>query len=157
MIVAIGWAVWQTAEALTPHLTTIETLQDKRMSGLRIQIAHSPSVYFGPFGHSWQELSGELRRHREIAANLRSAHASETDESRRARWTAALTAAEANIALATHLHYRLLSLIHVWQIRSAVRRARLHTVIAMLVVAVGAILFLTATADNPIPAALPTP
>lgn len=156
VIVAVGWAVWQTAEALTPPLTTIETLQDKRMSDLRIQIARSPFTYYGPFGHSWGELSGELRRHLEIAENLRSAHANETDPSRRTQWAAALAAAEANIALAKHLQTRLLSLIHVWRIRSAVRRARLHTLIAMLLATAGAILLLTATTDNPIPGAPPT-
>lgn len=157
VIVAVGWAVWQTAEALTPPLTTIEVLQDKRMSDLRIQIARSPSTYYGPFGHSWRELSGELRRHREIAGNLRSAHANETDPSRQTQWAAALVAAEANIALANLLQNRLISLIHVWHIRTVVRRARLHTLIAMLIVAVGAILLLTATIDNPIPAPPPAP
>ncbi len=156
-VVAVGWAVWQTAEALTPPLTTLETLQDERMADLRSQIARSPSTYYGPFGHNWQELSDELRRHREIAANLRSAHANETDQSRRTQWAAALSAAEANIALAMRLQNRLISLIHVWQIRLAVRRARLHTLIAMLIVSAGAVLILTATTDLQVPTPPPTP
>jgi len=157
VIVAVGWAVWQTAEALTPPLTMIETLQDKRMANLRSQIDRSPSIYYGPFGHSWQELSGELQRHRKIAANLRSAHASETDPSRRTLWAVALSEAETSIALAMRLQNRLISLIHVWQIRSAVRRARLHTLIAMLIVSAGAMLILTATTDPSIPAPPPIP
>lgn len=155
VILAAGWAVWQTGEALTPPLTTIETLQDKRLSGLRIELDRSPSTYFGPFGRNWRELAAELQRHHSIAANIRAAYTSETDPKQRARWADALTAAEKNIAHAVGLQNRLISIIHVWQIRWAVRRARIHTLIAMLVVAAGAMLVLVATTGSTISVALP--
>ena len=149
VIVSLGWAVWQTAEALTPALTTVEILRDRRLSDLRAQVARSPSTYFGPFGDTWDGLARGLQEHRRVAVNLRAGADQETDSHRRGRWTAALAAAEANVALAEQLMNRLAALVHVWRIRAAVRRARSHTLLAMIGVSVGAILILTATADNP--------
>lgn len=154
VILAAGWAVWQTAEALMPPLTTMETLYDERLSDLRARLERSPSTYFGPFGRNGRELAAELQRHRIIAANLRSAHANDADADRRARWADALAVAEKNIAHALSLQNRLVSLVHVWQIRSAVRRARVHTLVAMLLVAAGAMFVVVATTNNPVPAAL---
>jgi peptidoglycan/LPS O-acetylase OafA/YrhL len=72
-----------------------------------------------------------------------------------------LADARANADLARGLQSRLVEFALAWKVRNAVRRARLHTLAAAAVVALGAVLFVSAThekepAKPPSPAASPS-
>ncbi|MGW5136773.1 hypothetical protein [Streptomyces sp. NPDC004135] len=143
-LAGVGWAIWSTSEVLIPPITTFEDLDAPGLQPLRDLIARSPEDFFGPMS---RDLAG-LRRHRQIAANFHAALGRETDPRRRAALESALARARRNIERAGVYERRLLALIHVWQIRAALRRARVQTMIAAVVVAFGAVVFLTAAGSS---------
>ncbi|MEV0975600.1 hypothetical protein [Streptomyces sp. NPDC049915] len=147
-VLGIGWAIWQTGEALTPRLATLADLGTPGMAGLREAVARDPSAYFGPYA-SLDELSAGRRLHEKIAAELAVRLAREPDADHTRVLQQGLADARANAQQARALQQRLLTLIHAWAVRDAVRRARVHTLAAFMVVTLGAVLFLTATHEDP--------
>ncbi|MGW1670718.1 hypothetical protein [Streptomyces sp. NPDC002324] len=144
-MVGVFWAIWWTGEVLTPRFTTLRSLRAPSLADLRAEIAAAPEVFFGPFGTSAEELDRACRLHTTVAVNLTARLARERDEERRAELDRALTAARVNIAHATARRRALVELVHAWQVRGALRRARAQTIPASLFVVLGAVLFLLAT------------
>lgn len=147
-LTGVGWAVWQTGEALIPRIAMFAQLDDPAMATLKDIIAQDPAAFYGPFGQSPQELRAARLLHETTAANLAAARAREQDEARSRVLEQALSDEQANTDLARRLETNLLECIHAWQVLAAVRRARIHTIAAVVVVALGAVLFLSATSDN---------
>ncbi|MEU6557985.1 hypothetical protein ABZ915_48550 [Streptomyces sp. NPDC046915] len=146
-VLGVGWAIWQTGEALTPCLATLDDLDAPEMTQLRDAIARNPAAYYGPY-RSLGELRSRLRLHQAVAADLAIRLSREQDPLRTKILERGLADARANAEEAQLLQHRLLALIHAWSVRNAVRRARLHTIAASGLVVLGAILFLTATSDS---------
>ncbi len=141
----VGWAIWRTADALIPPLTTPSSLDsDPGLAELRRRIAAEPAAFYGPFGDSLGEVGRAAAFHRTVAGNLADALAQEADPVRQAVLTAKLADARDAAAAASARARRLLELAHAWQVRDQLRRARLHTMAGAAVAAVGATLFLAA-------------
>jgi hypothetical protein len=147
LVVALGgvaWAIWQTGEALMPRIATLADLDDPDLSDLRATMARDPSAFFGPFGQARDDLRAAVAFHGTVAANLAVTAAAEQDPVRSRLLTQALADARANADLARRLQDRLVELVHAWKVRTAVRRSRRHTLGAAAVVALGAVVFLSA-------------
>ncbi|MFF5003427.1 hypothetical protein ACFY3G_11400 [Streptomyces phaeochromogenes] len=144
-LVGVFWAIWWTGEVLTPRFTTLRSIHAPSLADLRAEIEAAPELFFGPFGTTVDELGRACRLHTAVAVNLTAHLARERDEARRAELTRALTAARVNIAHATARRRALVELVHAWQVRGALRRARVQTMLASLFVVGGAVLFLLAT------------
>jgi hypothetical protein len=141
----VGWAVWWTGEALMPRIATIANLSDPDLSDLRGAMARDATAFYGPFGHSGDDVRAAIAFHSTVAANLAVTAAAEPDPVRARVLAQALDDARANADLARLLQERLVRLAQAWKVRTAVRRARRQTLVAATVIAVGVILFLTAT------------
>jgi hypothetical protein len=144
-LAGVGWAIWQTGEALMPRVALLDDLDDPALADLRAIIARDPSAFYGAFGQSKDDLRAAIAFHGTVAANLAAAAATETDPVRSRLLAQALADARANIASACLLRDRLLEFVHAWKVRTAVRRARRHTLAAAAVIALGAVLFVGAT------------
>ncbi|MEU4656390.1 hypothetical protein AB0G32_21020 [Streptomyces sp. NPDC023723] len=144
-LTGVFWAIWWTGEVLTPRFTTLRSLQDASLAGLRAEIETAPELFFGPFGTTADELDRACRMHTVVAVKLTARLARERDEHLRTELNRALTAACVNTAHATARRRALVELVHAWQVRGALRRARVQTMLGSLLVVVGAVLFLLAT------------
>jgi hypothetical protein len=154
----VGWAVWRTGEALMPRIATLADLDDPDLSDLRATMARDPSAFYGPFGAGPEDLRAAVTFHGTVAANLAVTAAAEADPVRSRVLAQALADARANADLARDLQGRLVEFALAWKVRNAVRRARLHTLAAAAVVALGAILFVSAThVKEPAKPAHPSP
>lgn len=142
----VCWAVWHTAEALTPPVTVIEDLDGEGLAPLRALMARSPESFFGPFGTSIADLQRERRLHEKIAANLTDALAAQHDPAETEALRRASQDAAANIALARTLQQRLLEFAHTWQVRAVLRRARAHTMAGTAAIVLGVVLIAIAAA-----------
>ena len=147
MLVAIlgaGWAVYRTSEVLTPRVATFDDLHEPGLSGLRRMIDRSPSAFYGPFGADPVALQRERTLRSAICRQLAAALVHEDDPTRLRTLEHALSVARTNAALAERTQRRLLTWIHAWQVREALRLARRDTLLASLLVVLGAALFFTA-------------
>ncbi|GGM27680.1 MULTISPECIES: hypothetical protein [Micromonospora] len=156
-LAGVGVGIWFAAEALTPPVTTLATLDTPALAGLRARIGTDPGAFYGPFGDSVTDLRAGVTTHAAAAAQLAILLSQERDPTTRTVLDQALRDAQANERLARQLQRRLLEFVHVWQVRQALRRSRIATLAAMAVVALGAVLFLLATADRPVATPAPTP
>ncbi|WP_329273364.1 hypothetical protein [Streptomyces sp. NBC_01451] len=134
-------AVWQVSRVLVPPITTAATLGTPAARGLRELIDASPADFFG----SAATGVDDLLRHRAVAVNIHRALAAETDPHRRAQLRGHLDRAKANIARTDPFVRWLLAMAHVWQIRAAFHEARRWCLLAVALVAAGAVAFLTVT------------
>ncbi|MFF3329855.1 hypothetical protein ACFYWX_09875 [Streptomyces sp. NPDC002888] len=144
-VAGVAWALWTTGEVLTPRFTTLRSLADPALADLQAEIDAAPETFFGPFGRTAAQLEAACREHTAVAVQLAALLARERDEERRAGLTRGLADARANAANATARRRALLELVHAWQVRRALRRARIHTLLASVAVVAGAVLFLLAT------------
>jgi len=145
-LAGIGWAIWRTADALIPPLTTpLSVDNDAALNDLRNRIALDPTAYYGPFGHSMTDLREQYAFHRGIVLTLARAQVVETDPMRKQVMQAQSQEAQATVAAAAARMSALLSLAHAWQVRAQLRDARLHALGGAAVAAAGAVLFLVAT------------
>jgi hypothetical protein len=151
-VLGVSWAIWHTGEALTPRLTTLRVLTDptprerRELSDLHTELAASPRAFYGPFGTTPAELDAACHLHARVAANLEALLVHEDDPRRRAEAGHRLGLARANADQALRRRRDLLELAHAWQVRGALRRARLHTMAGAFAVVAGAVVFLLATA-----------
>jgi hypothetical protein len=148
LIVALagaGWAIWQTAEALIPPVTTLADIQTPKFKGLRARIDTDPSAFYGPFGTSVPEVQAAYTRFDRAAAQVAIMLAAEDDPTRQRILTQGLADASANAGQASARLSWLLAFAHTWRIRDLLRRARLQAFIGGAAVAAGAILFVVAT------------
>ncbi|MFB7763373.1 hypothetical protein ACWD33_22335 [Streptomyces xiamenensis] len=143
-LLGVFWAIWSTGEVLTPRFTTLRSLREPALADLRTEIDAAPELFFGPFGTTVEELGVACRLHTTVAVNLTACLAQERDEDLRTEWGRALAAARVNIAHATARRRALVELAHAWQVRGALRRARLQTMLGALLVVTGTVLFLLA-------------
>ncbi|TNM25188.1 hypothetical protein [Streptomyces sedi] len=141
----IFWAIWSTAEVLTPRFTTLKSIRDPALADLRAEIDAAPELFFGPFGTTVEELGRACRLHTTVAVNLKARLTRECDAKLRDELEHALAAAQANIARAAARRRALVELAHAWQVRGVLRRARLYTMFGALLVVFGAVFFLLAT------------
>ncbi|MBH0775962.1 hypothetical protein [Nocardia bovistercoris] len=150
-LLAVCWAIWVTSDALTPPVSTLMDLEDpsmKHMAGLIRLTSRSPENFFGPGGTRVADLQAQGELHQRAAGAIARALAVEDRAPERALLDLALRDAEANIAYYRRLRARLLALIHTWHVRHLLRRARIHTLAAVLVAGIGACAFLVATVDS---------
>lgn len=145
-LVAVGWIIWQTTEALTPPITTFSTLEDKSLTSLRIIIAADPEAYFGPFGRTLEAFRTQGAFHRKTMRNIQAKVRSERDQSRLTIWKFAESDALATVELHRTLQTRLLELAHFWQVREKLRYARRQMFMAMILGAAGLGLILSSGA-----------
>lgn len=151
-VVGVAWAIWHTAEALTPRLTTLRVLTDptpreaRALRELTAETLATPRSFYGPFGTTPSALDEACRLHTTVASRLEELLVHETDERRRAEAAHQLTTARTNAAQALRRRRDLLELAHAWQVRGALRRARVHTMAGAGAVVAGAVVFLWATA-----------
>lgn len=139
-------AILSTGRALTPRMAFLSDLD--KLPALQELIRRDPQAFYGPFPASPDGLRRQRQIHERVAAQLRDRLRTETDPERRAALERARTSAAANIELIVGIERRLLEFVHAWQVTEAVARARRHTVVAIVLVAVGAMLFLTSVSDN---------
>ncbi|MFF3375772.1 hypothetical protein ACFYXF_22830 [Streptomyces sp. NPDC002680] len=134
-------AVWQVSRVLVPPITTAATLDTPAARGLRELIDASPADFFG----SAATGVDDLLRHRAVAVNIHRALTAETDPARREHLRRHLTRAKTNITRTDPFVRWLLAMTHVWQIRVTFQEARRWCVLAVALVATGAVAFLTVT------------
>ncbi|MET8040661.1 hypothetical protein ABZU25_07320 [Micromonospora sp. NPDC005215] len=143
-LLGVSWAVWHTTEALTPPITTIASLRDPRLKRMLGIIESDPAAFFGGFGTDEKSLRESLVMHATMVSALSLRLAKECSEEQRRVWALALDDARANLAGAQYAQQRLLAIIYTWQVREALRRARLQTLTGVALSAVGALVFLSA-------------
>ncbi|MEV5725334.1 hypothetical protein AB0N50_05890 [Streptomyces pharetrae] len=144
LLVALGGvslAVWQVSRVLIPPVTTTATLREPALRGLRELIDAAPGDFFGTAATGVDDLL----RHRAVAVNIQRTLAAETDPDRRRLLGRHLERARANVARTDPYVRWLLAMAHVWQIRAALHTARRWCLLAVLLVAAGAVGFLTVT------------
>jgi hypothetical protein len=147
-IAGVFWAIWWTGEVLTPRFTTLRSLESRALADLRAEIAAAPEAFFGPFGTTAAELDAACRTHATVAVRLTELLGRTRDEQQREALAYALAAAQTNVTRAAARRRHVIELIHAWQVRAALRRARVQTLLGSLLVVVGAVLFLLATGDG---------
>lgn len=149
-VTGIGWIIWQASEALMPRICTLGQFEDTELHDLdelrRITEA-DPRAFFGPYS-KLADLRSNLAFHDAVAGNAAVMLAKESDERRAKMLQQRLDAARANAEQARRMERRLLVFVHAWLVRESVRRARRHAYMAMIVVVLGAVLFLTSVNDN---------
>jgi hypothetical protein len=143
-LAGVGLAIWQTSWVLVPPITTPATLQQRSMRELREMIDAAPADFFGVAAAS----VSDLLRHRAIAVNLNRAVAAEKDPQRRAVLQGHLRRAQVNVARTDPYVRWLLAIGHVWQINAALRRAQWSALVAVVLVAAGAVAFFTVTGQQ---------
>lgn len=145
-LAGVGWAIWHTAEALIPPLTTPLSLDEEPgLNDLRRKIAREPTAYYGPFGTSMEGLQQQYQYHARIARILADELADEDDPARKKVLQRQWRAAQVTVAAARSRMQALLELAHAWQVRSQLRAARLQALLGAAVAAAGAVLFLVST------------
>jgi hypothetical protein len=155
-LLGIGWAIWFTADALIPPLTTPKTLDtDPRLQDLRDRIASDPAAFYGPFGGSMADLGKASELHSKAAASLVRALATETDATRQKVLAAAIEEARATTAAVQRRTRTLLELAHAWDVRAKLRTARLQAFAGAAIAAVGVVMFVAAA--KPVTATTNTP
>jgi hypothetical protein len=145
-LVGIGWAIWRTADALIPPLTTPRSLESSPLlADLRSRIAGEPESFYGPFGASVGDLHGALEFHSTVTRNIeRLLELEGPDGPRRALLLGKLAESRTTTA-AIHARLRSLwELAHAWQVRAQLRNARLHSLAGGALAALGAVVFLSA-------------
>lgn len=136
----VCWAIWHTAEALTPPVTVIEDIDGEDLAPLRALLLRSPESFFGPFGTTAAALVQQRRFHQKVASNLADTLASRSDPVEVTALQRALKDAADNVELARAMQRRLLEFAHAWQIRAALRKARAHTMAAVAAIVLGVVL-----------------
>lgn len=150
-VTGVSWAIWHTSEALTPPVTTLAGLSERPLRPLRVLLETNPAAFFGGFGGTEPELRQHLIRDAAVVERLRHMIPRETSHERRLALEVALADAQDNLARGRQVQRRLIEFIHTWQVRQALRRARLHTLVGAVVSVVGILVFLSATASPPAP------
>lgn len=140
-LLAVGWAIWKTSEALMPRLVVLAELDGPDMVDLKAAIDADPPAFYGGFD---RDLRAEIQLHFTVSANLAELEVRERDQGKIRLIQHKRAIAAANAANAQLLQVQIIELIHAWKVRNAVRSARLHTMLASLFVIVGSMLFLWA-------------
>jgi len=143
-LAGVGWAIWQTSDALIPPATTLAVLELPQLAGLLAQISADPAAFYGPFGASVAELRSACGRFEKAAARIAILLAQETDPVRQRVLSRGHADALANAAQARARLNWLLAFVHAWRVRDQLRRARIQAFAGAAVAAVGAVLFITA-------------
>ncbi|MGJ6969206.1 hypothetical protein ACSDR0_45685 [Streptosporangium sp. G11] len=157
-LVGIGLAIWWTAEALIPPLTTPQSIDtEPSLADLRQRVSSEPQAFYGPFGHSMTDLGRSLHFHQTVARNLSRMLSAETPPDRRTTLTTKLEEATETVAAIKQRSVALLQLAHAWQVRDQLRKARLRALIGAAIAAFGATIFLATTIPATTDPAKPQP
>lgn len=148
-LLGVGWAIWQTADALIPPLTTPRFVdEDPALRDLRARIAKDPGAFYGPYGKSMADLQAARAEFQARKAKLTALrHAATHDQQRHTVDTALAELTDAITSISTRTRV-LLELGHAWQVRGQLRHARLNALAGAAVAALGAVLFLSATSGH---------
>lgn len=148
-LLGVGWAIWHTADALIPPLTTPKFIdQDPALRDLRARIANDNEAFFGPYGASMTDLQAKQAEFQARRSSLIALRDTATrDRQRRVVGTALAELTEAITSISERTRV-LLELGHAWQVRGQLRRARLNALVGAAVAALGAVLFLSATSGH---------
>lgn len=145
-LTGVGWAIWHTAEALIPPLTTPLSLDEEPgLADLRRKIAREPTAYYGPFGTSMEDLQKQYQYHARIARTIADELAAEDNPARVKVLRRQSRTAQATVVAVQSRMQILLELADAWQVRSQLRAARLQALLGAAVAAAGAVLFLVST------------
>jgi hypothetical protein len=152
-LAGIGWAIWQTIEALMPTVTTIAELDTAEFAFLGEQIRVDPAAFLGPFGSSVGELSAAANMWETAAANIAIEVARRDKSVPPAVLAQGLADAQANAAQARARLRWLLEYAHARRVRNQLRRVLLRMFVGAAVAAIGALVFVFAASQA---AAAPT-
>jgi hypothetical protein len=158
-LTAVAWIIRQISETLMPRVVSLAALGDPDLADLRQLIEDEPTTFFGGFGDTPADLAAAALQHDRAAANAAYLLAREEDPARIRILEQTLADAQANAQSAHQLQRQLLEFTHAWKVRGAVRRARRHTLLAALVILIGACAFFAAagTDNTAKPKSGPTP
>jgi hypothetical protein len=140
-VAGVSIAIWQVSRVLIPPVTTTATLSSPVTRGLRTMIDAAPANFFD----SAATGVDDLLRHRTIAVNIQIALLTETDRANVSCCAIICGAPEPTSTGRTPFVRWLLAMAHVWQIRAAFQKARRWCLLAVVLVTVGAVAFLTVT------------
>jgi hypothetical protein len=159
-LAGVGVAIWFTSKVLLPRLTTPDTVRnDPRLATLRTRIKDEPAQFMGAAAKSVDDLFALQDRLREMMVDLAGQAAREKDPGRRAKIAAQVTRVQSSEeAVASYIRW-LIALGHAWLVRADLQRSRLWTLVGGVIVAIGAVLFFTATSSGPtyVPVMTPWP
>jgi hypothetical protein len=160
VLAGVGIAIWFTSQVLLPRLTTPDTVRtDPRLAELRRRIEQEPAQFMGVAAEKVEDLFALQERLRGIAVDLAGQAAREKDPHRRAKIAAQVTRVESNEEVVASYSRWLIALGHAWLVRADLERSRLWTIGGGVIVAIGAVLFFTATSSGPtyVPVMTPSP
>lgn len=143
-LTGVGLAIWQTSQVLVPPITTQATLHEPELKKLRDMIDASPADFFGVLARSVDELL----HYRAVAANLGVLLTATADPAARARIEPLYRQVLTDAGRAEPYVGWLLATAHVWQIRAKLRKAQWSLLGGVVLVAVGAAVFLAVTGQQ---------
>ncbi|MEU5157369.1 hypothetical protein [Glycomyces sp. NPDC021274] len=147
-ISGVAYAIWRTAEALSPPITTLSSVNDDGLKTLRTLLDASPETFYGPFGNSVHDLVEKRRYYEHAVISISKLIASNEDSSQDLALQRALAEQESNARLARNLQKRLLEFAHAWQVREQLRKARIHAMAAVGVIIIGVVLIMIAAIEH---------
>jgi hypothetical protein len=160
VLAGVGLAIWFTSQVLVPRLTTPGTiLTSPELKKLRDKINAEPAEYMGVAAESVSGLFDRQKGLRQSMVSLSRQLGKEHDPQRKAVLQDAFgRLVEQEETVSRYVRW-LLALGHAWLIRAALERSRVATLGGGVIVAVGAVLFFTATSSGPtyVPVLAPSP
>ena len=160
VLAGVGVAIGFTSQVLVPRLTTPNTmLISPKLKKLRDKINAEPAQYMGVAAGSVSDLFNRQEDLRQSVVSLSRQLGKEQDSKRRAVLQDALSRLLAQEETVSKYVRWVLALGHAWLIRAALERSRVATLGGGVIVAVGAVLFFTATSSGPtyVPVLVPSP
>ena len=151
-LAGVGWAIWQTVEALMPSATTMAELDGPEFAFLREQIRIDPVAFLGPFGSSVRDLERAADMWETAAANIAVTMARPGSDIPAAVLAQGLADARANATQAGARLGWLLEYGHALRVRNQLRGTLQKVFLGAAVAAVGALLFVFAASQ---PAGVP--
>lgn len=146
-LAGVGWAIWHTAEALIPPVTTLASLHLPIQARFCSLLTGEWKLLEAPVDATIDRLHGREVFWGTVVTNLSIMRAAEQDEARQRVLDQALTDATTNeMQIRNYLRW-IVELCHVWCVRRQVRRARLHTMIGGFVSVLGVVMILAATSQ----------
>jgi hypothetical protein len=123
----------------------MDDLNKQELQPLKEYVLTRPDVFFGGFGASIEDLLQARLFHEKVLRALYAQLAIEQDPRIRQSLDVALAVARENYSEAQRLEERILTLTYVWITKLILRRSRVHTLAAAVVVVIGVVVFLIST------------
>jgi hypothetical protein len=159
-LAGVGVAIWFTSQVLVPRLATSHMLQtDPRLAGLLKRVDDEPAQFMGVAATSVEDLFAQQKRLRDMAVDLTGQAARAKDPDRRAKIAAQAARVQSSEDVVAGYIRWLVALGHAWLVRADLKRSRRWTIVGGVLVAIGAVLFFTATGSGStyVPVMTPSP